>query len=55
MAAEQKIHLIESMNPHWYDLAEAWADIHKPKPKIQEAVTAPQPYVQVVDRGSNPD
>ena len=26
----KKVHLIESMNPHWHDLAEKWADISKP-------------------------
>jgi len=26
----KKIRLIESINPHWYDLAESWADVYKP-------------------------
>jgi len=26
----KKIRLIESMNPHWYDLAERCADVYKP-------------------------
>jgi putative endonuclease len=26
----KKIRLIESMNPHWHDLAESWADVYKP-------------------------
>src|SRR5260370_41485964 len=26
----KKIRLIESMNPHWHDLAERWGDIYKP-------------------------
>ena len=26
----KKIRLIESMNPHWYDLAESWTDVYKP-------------------------
>jgi len=26
----KKIRLIESMNPHWYDLAEKWSDVYKP-------------------------
>jgi len=26
----KKIRLIESMNPHWYDLAESWTEIYKP-------------------------
>ncbi len=28
----KKIHLIESMNPPWHDLAESWADVYKPEP-----------------------
>lgn len=28
----KKIGLIESMNPHWYDLAEDWANVFKPAP-----------------------
>jgi hypothetical protein len=27
----KKLHLIESTNPHWHDLAEKWADIFKPE------------------------
>src|SRR5882724_9569705 len=26
----KKIRLIESMNPHWYDLAEHWTEVYKP-------------------------
>jgi putative endonuclease len=26
----RKIELIESMNPHWHDLAERWYDVYKP-------------------------
>jgi putative endonuclease len=26
----KKIRLIESMNPHWHDLAERWGDVYKP-------------------------
>ncbi|MGH9501427.1 MAG: GIY-YIG nuclease family protein [Terriglobales bacterium] len=26
----KKIALIESMNPHWHDLAAEWQDVHKP-------------------------
>jgi putative endonuclease len=26
----KKIRLIESLNPHWHDLAEEWTDIYKP-------------------------
>ena len=26
----KKIRLIESMNPHWQDLAVSWADVYKP-------------------------
>ena len=25
----KKIRLIESLNPHWYDLAAAWGDVYK--------------------------
>ena len=27
----KKIRLIESKNPHWYDLADRWADVYKPE------------------------
>jgi putative endonuclease len=27
----KKIKLIESMNPHWQDLAERWGDVYKPE------------------------
>ena len=26
----KKIRLIESVSPHWYDLAESWTDVYKP-------------------------
>ena len=26
----KKIRLIESLNPHWRDLAESWTDVYKP-------------------------
>jgi putative endonuclease len=26
----KKIRLTESINPHWHDLAESWADVYKP-------------------------
>jgi hypothetical protein len=26
----KKIKLIESMNPHWHDLAQQWQDVYKP-------------------------
>src|SRR5579863_1255499 len=26
----KKIRLIESLNPHWHDLAESWADLYRP-------------------------
>ena len=26
----KKIRLIESMNPHWYDLAQKWGEVYKP-------------------------
>ena len=28
----KKIRLIESVNPHWHDLAEKWMNIYKPEP-----------------------
>ncbi len=31
----KKIRLIESMNPHWHDLAESWADVYKPPNRAQ--------------------
>ncbi|HYA26095.1 MAG TPA: GIY-YIG nuclease family protein [Terriglobales bacterium] len=27
----KKIRLIESMNPHWHDLAERWAEVYRPE------------------------
>ena len=27
---DKKIGLIETVNPHWYDLAERWTDVYKP-------------------------
>jgi putative endonuclease len=30
----KKIHLIESMNPQWHDLAESWTDVYKPQSKV---------------------
>jgi len=27
----KKIKLIESMNPHWHDLAQHWDDVNKPE------------------------
>jgi len=32
----KKIRLIESTNPHWYDLAESWANMYKPIPKTSK-------------------
>jgi putative endonuclease len=31
----KKIRLIESMNPHWYDLAESWTDVYNPPGRAQ--------------------
>ena len=50
----KKVRLIESMNPHWHDLAESWVDVYKPEPKHSGVVTAAQHSVQVADAGSNP-
>jgi len=33
----KKIRLIESVNPHWHDLAESWTDIYKPQPQQNPA------------------
>ena len=33
----KKIKLIESMNPHWHDLAENWYDVYKPKEPVRSA------------------
>jgi hypothetical protein len=30
MERSKKAKLIESMNPHWHDLAEDWGDVYKP-------------------------
>jgi hypothetical protein len=30
----KKINLIESMNPHWHDLAAEWRDEHKPVNRV---------------------
>jgi putative endonuclease len=27
----KKVRLVESMNPHWYDLAERWTEVYKPE------------------------
>jgi putative endonuclease len=27
----KKVRLIESVNPHWHDLAEQWTDVYKPE------------------------
>lgn len=34
----KKIRLIESTNPHWYDLAESWADVYRPPGSGQRAL-----------------
>jgi len=33
----KKIRLIESLNPHWHDLAKSWADAYKPAAPVQSA------------------
>jgi len=50
----KKIRLVESMNPHWHDLAESWTDVYKPDPKRHQPVSTAQLSVQVADAGSNP-
>ena len=39
----KKIRLIESMNPHWYDLAEHWTEVHKPDNAEQDPRQIPHP------------
>jgi predicted GIY-YIG superfamily endonuclease len=34
----EKNRLIESMNPHWYDLAESWTDVYKPDGKATASI-----------------
>ena len=36
----KKIHLIESMNPHWHDLAASWTDVYKPDAQRASLTTA---------------
>jgi len=36
----KKIRLIESMNPHWDDLAESWADVYKPSGEAVDRLMA---------------
>jgi len=31
----RKIELIETMNPHWHDLAACWYDVYKPRPESE--------------------
>ena len=38
----KKIRLIESMNPHWNDLAESWGDAYKPSTEAVARLTALQ-------------
>jgi putative endonuclease len=33
----KKICLIESMNPHWHDLAESWTDVYQPDSHLASA------------------
>ena len=39
----KKIRLIESMNPHWYDLAEHWTEVYKPDNAEQDPRQIPHP------------
>jgi putative endonuclease len=32
----KKIRLIETMNPHWHDLAASWTDFYKPEPMREQ-------------------
>jgi putative endonuclease len=38
----KKIRLIESMNPHWYDLAQHWTEVYKPE-VARDAREIPRP------------
>jgi hypothetical protein len=37
----RKIELIESMNPHWHDLAESWYDVYKPRTQSERSTPDP--------------
>jgi hypothetical protein len=37
----KKIRLIESLNPHWHDLAEHWTDVYKPEAKDARQIPHP--------------
>ena len=39
----KKIRLIESMNPHWYDLAAHWTEVYKPDNAEQDPRQIPHP------------
>ena len=39
----KKIRLIESMNPHWYDLAEHWTEVYKPDNAEEDPRQIPHP------------
>jgi putative endonuclease len=45
----KKIRLIESMNPHWYDLAESWTEVNRPD---TDAATRQLPHSAELRRGS---
>jgi putative endonuclease len=46
----KKIRLIESMNPHWYDLAAKWGDLYKPGGDTREIPVRLRPSLR--DMGS---
>jgi putative endonuclease len=41
----KKIALIESMNPHWHDLADRWAEVYKPE--STDSSSAPDPWLRL--------
>jgi len=37
----RKIELIESINPHWHDLAESWYDVYEPRTQSERSTQDP--------------
>jgi putative endonuclease len=50
----KKIRLIESVNPHWRDLAEGWTDIYKPDASrnLRNAQAGPRQIPRALGEGS---
>ena len=47
----KKIRLIESLNPHWHDLADSWTDVYKPDSKGFESRRVHSPICGEVSSG----